>query len=45
MAPSVTRPVPGGVDSYDIAVGARAPKRFAAKDLRENAEAIIPVTG
>ncbi len=37
--------VPGGVDSYDIAVGARAPKRFAAKDLRENAEAIITITG
>jgi hypothetical protein len=36
--------VPGGVDAYDIAVGTRAPKRFAAKDLRENAEAVIPVT-
>jgi hypothetical protein len=34
--------VPGGVDAYDIAVGTRAPKRFAAKDLRENADAVIP---
>jgi len=37
--------VAGGVDSYDIAVGARAPQRFAAKDLRENAEAVIMITG
>lgn len=37
--------VPGGVDAYDIAVGSRAPTRFAAKDLRENADAIIPITG
>jgi hypothetical protein len=36
--------VPGGVDAYDIAVGTRAPKRFAAKDLRENADAVIPVS-
>jgi hypothetical protein len=35
----------GGVDAYDIAVGARAPQRFAAKGLRENADAVIPVTG
>jgi hypothetical protein len=37
--------VPGGVASYDIAVGTRAPKRFPAKELRENATAIIPVSG
>ena len=37
--------VPGGVDSYDIAVGTRAPHRFPAKDLRENADAVIPVNG
>jgi hypothetical protein len=37
--------VPGGVDAYDIAVGSRAPTRFAAKDLRENADAIILITG
>jgi hypothetical protein len=36
--------VPGGVDAYDIAVGARTPRRFAAKDLRENADAVIPIT-
>lgn len=35
--------VPGGLDAYDIAVGTRAPTRFAGKDLRENADAVIPV--
>lgn len=33
--------VPGGVDSYDVAVGSRPAQRFAAKQLRENAAAII----
>jgi hypothetical protein len=37
--------VPGGVEAYDIAVGTFTAKRFAAKDLRENAEAVIPVSG
>jgi len=36
--------VPGGVDSYDIAVG-RHSQRFPAKPLRENASAILAVTG
>jgi hypothetical protein len=33
------------VASYDVAVAGRPPQRFPAKDLRENAEAIIRVTG
>ena len=33
--------VPGGVASYDIAVADRPAQEFPAKDLRENAEAII----
>jgi hypothetical protein len=36
--------VPGGVASYDITVADRPPQEFPAKDLRENAEAIIRVT-
>jgi hypothetical protein len=36
--------VAGGVDSYDITVGTRPPQRFDAKDLRENAAAIITIT-
>ena len=37
--------VPGGVDSYDVTVGSQPPRRFPAKDLRENAAAVITVTG
>jgi len=36
--------VPGGVDSYDIAVGSHS-QRFPAKSLRENAAAILTITG
>jgi hypothetical protein len=36
--------VKGGVATYDVAVGNRPPQRFNAKDLRENAAAIITVT-
>ncbi len=36
--------VAGGVDSYDVAVGTRPARRFPAKDLRENAAAIITVS-
>jgi hypothetical protein len=36
--------VPGGVDSYDVAVGTHS-QRFPAKPLRENASAILTVTG
>jgi len=35
--------VTGGVPSYDITVGSRPPQRFDAKELRENAAAIITV--
>ncbi len=37
--------VRGGVATYDVAVDDRPPQRFPAKDLRENAEAIINITG
>jgi hypothetical protein len=36
--------VTGGVASYDVAVGTRPAKRFPAKELRENATAVIPIT-
>jgi hypothetical protein len=36
--------VPGGVTSYDITIGTHT-QRFPAKDLRENAVAILTVTG
>ena len=35
--------VPGGVASYEIAVAGRPPQQFPAKDLRENAEAILRI--
>ncbi len=35
--------VTGGVASYDITVDDRPPQRFPAKDLRENAAAIIHI--
>ena len=37
--------VHGGVDNYDIAVADQPPQRFPAKDLRENADAIIRISG
>jgi hypothetical protein len=37
--------VRGGVASYDIAVADQPPQRFPAKELRENAEAIIRLNG
>jgi hypothetical protein len=37
--------VRGGVTSYDVTVDDRPPQRFPAKQLRENAEAIIRVSG
>ncbi|OLB75966.1 MAG: hypothetical protein AUI14_19965 [Actinobacteria bacterium 13_2_20CM_2_71_6] len=36
--------VRGGVANYDVAVGTHPPQRFPAKDLRENAAAIIKIT-
>jgi hypothetical protein len=36
--------VPGGVDSYDVAVAGHA-RRLPAKDLREGAAAVLTVTG
>lgn len=36
--------VAGGVATYDVAVGTRPAQRFPAKDLRENAAAIITLT-
>jgi hypothetical protein len=42
--PFQIRGVPGGVPSYDVTVGDRPPQSFPAKDLRENAEAIIRLT-
>jgi hypothetical protein len=35
--------IAGGVASYDITVGGRPPQRFDAKELRENAAAIITI--
>jgi hypothetical protein len=37
--------VRGGVDSYDIAVADQPAQQFPAKDLRENAEAIVRING
>jgi hypothetical protein len=36
--------VPGGVDSYDVAVAGHV-QRFPAKELREGASAVLTVTG
>jgi len=35
--------VPGGQSTYVITVGARPPMSFAARDLREDKSAVIPV--
>jgi hypothetical protein len=36
--------VPGGVSSYSIQIGSRAPQQFAASALRQNTPAIITIT-
>jgi hypothetical protein len=37
--------VGGGVASYDISVAGRPPQRFPARNLRENALAVLTITG
>jgi hypothetical protein len=41
--PFEIRAVPGGVDSYAIAVAGRAPQTFPAKALREDQAAVITI--
>jgi hypothetical protein len=36
--------VPGGVDTYSVQIGSRAPQQFAATSLRQNTPAIITIT-
>jgi hypothetical protein len=36
--------VPGGVDTYGVAIGARSPQPFPAATLRQNNAAVVTIT-